>query len=237
MHSSLFFRVCAAAVGAFAFVGHAQPVADSAKLRDRLDSINYLLGRDVGAQFKEFGTKIRISPFTQGMNQAIGGKPSLIDSVAADSLRKEFASQASQHLQKEQAAVAEKNKKAGDTFLFGNKKRQGVKSTKSGLQYMVIKQGKGPKPSATDSVLVRYKGSFIDGAVVDSSTGDQPTGFNLQRILPGLGEGISLMSVGSTYRFFLPAELAYGLPGAPPRVPPNSVLIFDITLVEIAGKK
>jgi FKBP-type peptidyl-prolyl cis-trans isomerase FkpA len=237
MHSPFYFRACAAAVVALAFYGSAQTTADSIKLRDRLDSVNYLLGRDVGAQFKEFGTKIRMPPFTLGMNQAIAGKSSLIDSVAADTLRKEFASQASQHVQKEQQALAEKNKKTNEAFLSGNKKRSGVKSTKSGLQYMVIKQGKGPRPSATDSVLVRYKGSFIDGTVVDSSTGDQPTGFNLQRILPGLAEGISLMNVGSAYRFFLPPELAYGLPGAPPRVPPNSVLIFDITLVEIAGKK
>jgi FKBP-type peptidyl-prolyl cis-trans isomerase len=133
--------------------------------------------------------------------------------------------------------MAEKNQKTGDIFLTGNKKRPGVKSTKTGLQYLVVKQGKGPKPTSTDSVLVRYKGCFIDGTVVDSSNGDQPTGFNLQRILPGLAEGISLMNVGSTFRFFLPAELAYGIPGAPPRVPPNSVLIFDITLVEIVGKK
>jgi FKBP-type peptidyl-prolyl cis-trans isomerase FkpA len=237
MHSSGYFRACAAAVGALAFYGSAQTAADSVKLRDRLDSINYLLGRDVGAQFKEFGTKIRMSPFTLGMNQAIGGKASLIDSVAADTLRKEFASQASQHLQKEQQVLGDKNKKTGEAFLSGNKKRSGVKTTKSGLQYMIIKQGKGPTPSATDSVLVRYKGSFIDGSVVDSSSGDQPTGFSLQRILPGLSEGISLMTTGSTYRFFIPAELAYGLPGAPPRVPPNSVLIFDITLVEIVGKK
>lgn len=215
----------------------AAPTGDSVKLRDRLDSMSYILGRDVGGQLKDFGAKVKMTPFTLGINQAINGKPSLIDSVAAMSIRKNFAAEASEHIQKAQQAMSEKNKKVADSFFTANKKRPGVKTTKSGLHYIVIKKGNGPKPSTTDSVLVYYKGILIDSTVVDSSTADQPAGFNLQRILPGLSEGISLMNVGSTYRFFIPPELGYGEQGAPPKVPPASVLIFDVTLQKIVDKK
>ncbi|NLG19365.1 MAG: FKBP-type peptidyl-prolyl cis-trans isomerase [Fibrobacter sp.] len=207
-----------------------------AELKDKQDSLSYIIGRDVGSQLEDFGTDIRMPAFTAGMNQAMTGAPSVVDSAAADSLRRSFAENVQKKMQQEQAELAEKNKKESDTFLSNNKKQKGVKVTSSGLQYKVIEKGSGPKPTTTDSVKVSYKGMLTDSTVFDSTSSDQAT-LDLQRTIPGIAEGIQLMSEGAMYRFFVPPDLAYGATGAPPVIPPNSVLIFDITLQQILGKE
>ena len=213
----------------------AQASQDTVKLHDRLDSLSYILGRDVGAQLKSFGMSIRMSPFALGADQALRGVGSLIDSQTANSIRQEFAAHAEQHIQQEQQVQAEKNKKLSDAFLAKNKSKPGVKTTKSGLQYKVLENGKGTKPIDGDSVMVLYKAMLMDSTVIDSSTDNQPAVFDSKRIIPGLAEGLKLMNVGSRYRFFVPPELAYGAQGAPPKIPPSAVMIFDVTLVKIAG--
>lgn len=207
------------------------------QFNDRADSLSYIIGRDVGSQLKDFGATVRMPQFTLGVEQAMKGEESPIDSSAADSLRKSFADEVQRKMQQEQEELANKNKKESDTFLSNNKKQKGVQVTKSGLQYKVIQKGSGPKPTATDSVRVIYKGMLIDNTVFDSTTAENPATLDLQRTIPGISEGIQLMSEGATYRFFVPPDLAYGPTGAPPVIPPNSVLIFDITLQEILGKQ
>lgn len=210
---------------------------DTTKFSDYQDSISYILGRDVGSQLKKFDTKIRMNHFIQGMAQALEGTKSAIDSTKADSIRQSFASKVQEKIVKDEQVIAEKNKKASDEFLSQNKKKKGIETTKSGLQYKVVEKGKGPKPSPNDSVLVTYKGMFMDNVVFDSTTGMQPVPLNLQRTIPGLMEGVQLMSEGAKFRFFVPPELGYGPQGAPPVIPPNSMLIFDVTLNKILGKK
>ncbi|MBC3765937.1 FKBP-type peptidyl-prolyl cis-trans isomerase [Neptunicella marina] len=134
--------------------------------------------------------------------------------------------------EKTEAQSAE-NQKAGEAFLAENAKKDGVKVTDSGLQYEVVKQGDGPKPKAEDTVKVHYRGTLIDGTEFDSSySRNQPAVFPLNRVISGWTEGLQLMNVGSTYRFYIPANLAYGSRSTG-KITPNSTLIFDVELLSI----
>jgi FKBP-type peptidyl-prolyl cis-trans isomerase len=124
----------------------------------------------------------------------------------------------------------EQNLKAGESFLAQNKTKEGVATTPSGLQYQVLKEGTGQKPSASDSVTVNYKGSLITGKEFDS--GENIT-FLLKGVIPGWTEGLQLMQEGAKYRFFIPSSLAYGESGAARIIPPNSALIFEVDLVKV----
>lgn len=139
--------------------------------------------------------------------------------------------------EKQQAAVEEKAKAAleeGQKFLAENAKKEGVQVTESGIQYVVLTEGEGEKPAATDTVTVHYKGTFLNGETFDSSVDrGEPAVFPLNRVIPGWTEGVQLMSVGSKYKFTIPSDLAYGPAGNPPRIPGNSVLEFEIELLEI----
>ena len=130
------------------------------------------------------------------------------------------------------------NKTIGREFMEENAKKDSVIQTKSGLQYMVIKEGTGIKPNATDTVTVHYTGKLIDGTVFDSSVNSgEPATFALDQVIPGWTEGLQLMSEGSEYRLFIPSELAYGSKGAGDQILPNSTLIFDVQLIKVTKKK
>lgn len=130
--------------------------------------------------------------------------------------------------------LAEKNLKEGDAFLAQNAAKEGVVTTASGLQYLVLKEAYGPKPAATDRVTVHYRGTLIDGTEFDSSyERGQAATFKLEGVIAGWTEGLQHMSVGSTYRFFIPPTLAYGQRGAGRLIGPNATLIFDVELREI----
>ena len=126
------------------------------------------------------------------------------------------------------------HKETGEQFLADNAKKEGVQTTASGLQYMVLEQGTGAKPKATDRVTVHYKGTFIDGKTFDSSYDrNEPAEFALNGVIKGWTEGVQLMPVGSKYRFFLPYQLGYGERGAGGAIPPYSALIFEVELLGI----
>lgn len=201
------------------------------------DSLSYIIGRDVGTQLKELETDVQISPFSKGVEQALKGIPSLIDSTKADSIRRQFSAEVQEKLTKKQEQLAKENLQKSEAFLATNRKKPKVQTTPSGLQYSIISKGKGDKPGPTDSVKVSYKGMLIDSTVFDSTISSNPISLDLQRVIPGLSEGIQLMNVGSSYRFFIPPDLAYGPAGAPPAIPPNAALIFNITLQDIIGKE
>ena len=129
------------------------------------------------------------------------------------------------------------NKTLGREFMEQNAKNDSVIQTTSGLQYMVLKEGNGAKPSAEDTVTVHYTGKLLDGTVFDSSVGGEPASFPLDKVIPGWTEGLQLMSEGSKYMLFIPSELAYGSKGAGDKILPNSTLIFDVELIKIAKKK
>jgi len=129
---------------------------------------------------------------------------------------------------------AEKNQKEGAAFLAANAKKAGVKSTPSGLQYLVIKEGAGKKPTAADAVTVHYRGTLINGSEFDSSyKRNQPATFPLNQVIKGWTEGVQLMKEGGKYRFFIPSELAYGSRGAGGLIGPNATLIFEVELISV----
>ena len=133
--------------------------------------------------------------------------------------------------------ASQANQKAGEAFLAANKSKEGVVTTASGLQYKVLTQGTGPKPSATDTVVCNYRGTLLDGKVFDSSYDrGQPATFPLNQVIKGWTEGVALMPVGSKYEFYIPAALAYGARGAGADIGPNSTRIFDVELISIQGK-
>lgn len=169
----------------------------------------------------------------QGFLAGVDGK-SAIEQEEMETLLKAYGQTMQLKQQEKLDAEAQKNLDEGLAFLAENLKKEGVQVTESGLQYVVNVEGEGAKPVATDTVKVHYKGTFIDGTVFDSSIErGEPTVFPLNRVISGWTEGVQLMSVGAKYKFTIPSELAYGANGNPPRMPGNTVLEFEIELLEI----
>jgi len=189
------------------------------------DSLSYAIGMDVGKSLKEI--TVDLSAFIQGVQDVVQGKPTLLTFAEADTVRKNSFLRIN-------AQQGEKAKKAGEDFLEKNKANKGVVVTPSGLQYTVVRQGAGPKPKASDRVVVNYKGTLIDGTEFDNSyTRGEPLTIGVGNVIPGWSEALQLMSKGSFLKLFIPAGLAYGERRAGAKIPPNSTLLFDVELLEI----
>lgn len=196
-------------------------------------SYGYLMGRGNTETLKD----IDIPSFIQGIQEATQGKKaSLTDeqmAIVLSQYKKNLEAKQMVAFQKE----AEMNTKAGESFLAENAKKNGVITTKSGLQYQILKEGTGKKPNATAKVKVNYEGRLLDGTVFDSSIArNHPAEFELNQVIEGWTEGLQLMQEGGKTRFFIPAKLAYGEVGAADAIGPNSTLIFDIELIQILSK-
>ncbi len=203
-----------------------------------LDRISYALGLSMGNNFRASGIKeINIQDFADGVAAVFYGSA---PKMSYDEAKKEiqaFFEKMQKEQEAEAARMAEVNKKAGEEFLAENGKRVDVLTTPSGLQYEVITQGEGPKPTATDKVEVHYTGKLIDGTVFDSSVDRGiPATFGVTQVIPGWVEALQLMNEGSKWRLFIPSNLAYGPQGAPGAIPPNATLIFDVELLKVNPK-
>jgi FKBP-type peptidyl-prolyl cis-trans isomerase FklB len=175
--------------------------------------------------------------FSRGMKDALsGGKLLLTDDemkVALTKLQTDLRAKQEQAMQK----AGEINKKAGDDFLAQNKTKEGVVALPDGLQYKILKEGTGPKPAATDSVVCNYRGTLLDGTEFDSSyKRGQPATFPVSGVIKGWTEAVQLMPVGSKWQLFVPADLAYGNRGAGQDIGPNATLIFEVELLSIQNK-
>ena len=196
------------------------------------EKISYVAGQDIGKSLKSRGTDIDLDIVIEGIQDSFTEKESLITPEDAIQVKKEYAKMIREEHEKKNKETAEKNKIEGDAFLAENKKKEGVKTTESGLQYEVITAGEGSKPKATDQVSVHYVGTLIDGTEFDSShKRGQPATFFLNRVVKGWTEGLQLMPVGSKYRFYIPSELGYGERGAGPKIGPNATLTFEVELL------
>ncbi|MHB8446382.1 MAG: FKBP-type peptidyl-prolyl cis-trans isomerase [Rudaea sp.] len=194
---------------------------------------SYMVGMDVGRGLSSIKDDIDIKVVIQALEATLKGEKTTLTDAEALSVRGDFMEKLRGEQMAKMKVEAEKNQKEGDAFLAKNKTKKGVKVTASGLQYEVIKQGSGPKPVKTDSVTVNYVGTKIDGTEFDSSIKrGQPAKFPLANVIPGWTEGLQLMPVGSEYKFFIPAKLAYGEHG-PPQIGPDATLVFDVTLISI----
>lgn len=193
-----------------------------------MDKVSYALGLSIGNNFQNSGIKdLQVEDFIKGLTDVMEEKqPAITYDEAKEVINEYFIK-----LQKEKMEI---NKKAGEEFLHINKGRVGVVELPSGLQYQVLKQGNGAKPSATDKVKCHYHGTLINGTVFDSSVQrGQPAVFGVNQVIPGWVEALQLMPVGSKWRLFIPSNLAYGEHGAGEMIEPNSTLIFDVELLDI----
>lgn len=192
-----------------------------------MDKVSYALGIGIGRQLAQMGvTDINTDDFGQAIKDAISGRLQLNEQEAQMIVQDFF-----QRKSEEQA----KNAKAeGENFLAENGKKEGVVVLPSGLQYQVLREGNGNKPSATDQVECHYEGTLINGQVFDSSyKRGQTATFGLNQVIKGWTEGLQLMQEGAKYRFFIPYHLAYGAQGAGQNIPPYATLIFDVELVKV----
>lgn len=239
------YIVIAAAMVVMAGCSAGTQQAKDKKAELSLDSesakFSYVIGLDVGKYLKTIGSKLDLAAFDAAVTSVIRGeKPMLSSKEIAAAKQAVLKMQQGKMLAKQKELLAKqtkaglKNKAEGEKFLAENAKKEGVKTTASGLQYQVIKSGDGAKPKATDKVKVNYEGQLIDGTVFDSSyKRGKPVTFPLNQVIKGWTEGLQLMPVGSKYRFFLPSELAYGSNAPGNKIGPNSALIFDVELLSI----
>lgn len=191
--------------------------------------VSYGVARNMGAQLARQGLEIDLSAFVIGLQDGLGNLP---PRVSEEALRAAFET-AQERMEAVAAEQASKQAGAGKAFLMKNKERDGVVTTKSGLQYEVLTAGSGAKPNRDQTVEVHYHGTLIDGTVFDSSVQRGETvSFPVTGVIAGWVEALQLMQVGAKWRLFIPANLAYGDRGQGP-IPPGSVLVFDVELVSI----
>lgn len=207
---------------------------EKSALKDPKDKVSYSIGLDIGSTLKKQNIDVNADTLIQGLKDALtGAKPQLTEEQM-----KETMTAFSQELrQKQQAATQEasqKNATEGEKFLAENKKKPGVKTTASGLQYKVLKEGSGPSPKESDTVVTNYRGTLINGTEFDSSyKRNEPVTFPVNGVIKGWTEALQLMKKGSKYQLFVPAELAYGPRGAGQDIGPNETLIFEVELVDV----
>lgn len=199
------------------------------------DQVGYLVGADVGRSLAPIKDELDVAVLVQGVRSVLEDRKPLLEQAEADALRTAFSQRVQDKLQAQAAALAQKNAAEGAAFLAKNKAVKGVYVTPSGLQYMVLRQGNGPRPARSDRVRVNYHGTLLDGSVFDSSyERGQPAEFALDQVIPGWTEGVSLMPVGGKYRFWIPASLAYGAQGTPGGpIGPEATLVFDVELMAV----
>jgi peptidylprolyl isomerase/FKBP-type peptidyl-prolyl cis-trans isomerase FklB len=198
------------------------------------DKVSYSIGLDLGKYLTNMKGKIDYEILKQGLDDGFDGAEPKLGEEEMAAAQEEFAAVIKAEQQAALVEMMEKNSAAGQAFLEQNAQKEGVTVTDSGLQLEVIEQGDGNKPQATDTVKVDYVGTLIDGTEFDSSIKrGEPVSFPVDQVIPGWTEALQLMEVGSKYRVAIPANLAYGEAGAPPVIEPNSVLVFEISLLGI----
>ncbi|MDA8434114.1 MAG: FKBP-type peptidyl-prolyl cis-trans isomerase [Nitrospiraceae bacterium] len=210
---------------------------EQSPLKDKKDKLSYSIGLDVGNALKRQGVDVNMDVMMRGVKDAVsGGKKLLTDEEVRDTMT-EFSKELAAKKAEETKKIGEENKKAGETFLAENTKKEGVKTLPNGLQYKIITEGKGESPKASDTVTVNYKGTFIDGKEFDSSyKRGKPATFAVKGVIPGWTEALQMMKVGSKWELFIPPALAYGERGAGGVIGPEQTLIFEVELLSIKEK-
>ena len=214
------------------------PVPVDSKIPDAKERISYAVGVMIASDMKRNLERghydVNIESVAKAFVEAATGKPTLLTDAESKSIVQAYSTELRQKAEEQRKIEGEKNKKAGDDFMAANKAKEGVVALPSGLQYKVIKQGAGPKPVATDTVVTHYKGTLIDGTEFDSSYGrGEPSSFAANRVIKGWTEALQLMPVGSKWQLVIPPDLAYGPSGQSQKIGPNATLIFEIELLSI----
>jgi len=197
------------------------------------EKVSYSLGMNIGKNMKMQGIEVDQEYLVKGMRDALSNAKAAMSEKDMETAMKAFQ----QEMQTKQIYADDKNKKDGEAFLAANKKKDGVITLASGLQYKVIKMGTGPKPTSLQIVTCNYRGTFVDGKEFDSSMRyGRPAEFPVNGVIKGWTEALQLMPVGSKWELYIPSDLAYGEKGSQPTIRPNSTLIFEIELLSISNK-
>jgi len=211
----------------------AKPASAGLPLRTQKEKDSYALGMSIGSGLRRQGVGTAVDPaiVARGLRDSMSGAKT---QLTEDEMRSALQ-QLRTAVESAQAAPA---RKEGETFLASNKSKEGVKTLPDGLQYKVLTEGSGPKPTASDNVTVNYRGSLINGKEFDSSyKRGQPASFSVGGVIRGWTEALQLMPVGSKWQLFIPTDLAYGNNPPTPEIPPGSTLIFEVELISIGDKK
>jgi FKBP-type peptidyl-prolyl cis-trans isomerase FklB len=215
-----------------ASIGLAQ---DKPQLKDQKDKASYSIGYDIGDSFKKQKIELNLDGLISGLKDALAGKDAALPKEEREKVLQAFQKEMMEKQMTASKEAASKNAAEGAKFLEENKKKEGVKTTASGLQYKVIKEGSGPSPKETDTVVTNYRGTLIDGTEFDSSyKRNEPATFQVNRVIKGWIEALQLMKPGAKYQLFIPAALAYGERGAGQTIGPNATLLFEVELLSIA---
>jgi FKBP-type peptidyl-prolyl cis-trans isomerase FklB len=200
------------------------------QLKDQKDKASYSIGLNVGFTLKRQNLDLNADAFMAGFKDSMSGRKPLLTEQEVKDTMMAFEKE----MQDKQEAAGKKSAGDGEKFLVENKTKDGVKTTASGLQYKVIKEGTGAQPKANDTVSVNYRGTLIDGTEFDSSyKRGQPATFPVSGVIKGWTEALQLMKAGSKYQLYIPAGLAYGERGAGRDIAPNSTLIFEVELLDV----
>ena len=199
---------------------------------------SYSIGVDFINRMQAQNAEINVDAFIRGLNDATAGNETALTQAEMTQAIKDFQQHVTNIRQAKQKELAAQNIEAGKAFLAANASKEGVITTKSGLQYKVLKEGKGDSPKPEDTVVTNYEGQLIDGQVFDSSyKRNQPATFPVKGVIKGWTEALQLMQVGAKWQLFVPADMAYGASQRGQFIKPNSTLIFDIELLEIKPAK
>jgi FKBP-type peptidyl-prolyl cis-trans isomerase len=220
----------------------AKPAAAAAPaLTTRKQKFSYALGMNIGsglgANLKKQSVEVDPALVSQGLKDALAGTKTRLTEDEAKAVLTEMQNEVKKEQQEKAAQLGAANKKEGEEFLAGNKGKEGVVTLPSGLQYKILTEGKGPKPTAADTVVCNYKGTLINGTEFDSSyKRGQPATFGVGQVIKGWTEALQLMPVGSKWQLFIPSNLAYGERGAGADIGPDATLIFEVELLSIQPK-
>jgi FKBP-type peptidyl-prolyl cis-trans isomerase FklB len=232
----MIFRLIAAAL--FVLMAGSAGAQDVPALKDQKEKISYIIGMDIGTNFKRQSIDIDPDILGRGIKDGLSGAKPLLPEQEAKEVLAAFEKAMRAKQEESRKAIGEKNKKEGEVFLAENKAKEGVKTAPSGLQYKVIKPGTGKKPQATDTVTVHYRGTLADGTEFDSSyRRGKPATFPVSGVIPGWTEALQLMEEGAKWQVVIPSKLAYGEQGSGQAIGPNATLIFEVELISIQEKK
>jgi FKBP-type peptidyl-prolyl cis-trans isomerase FklB len=207
-------------------------------LKTEKDKTSYAIGMNIGKSMNKNSMDVDPAIVARGIKDALAGGKTLLTDDEAKAVMTTFQTEMRKKVEDKMQETAATNKKAGDAFLAANKGKEGVVTLSSGLQYKIITEGSGPKPTAQDTVECNYKGTLLDGTEFDSTAkhGGKPATFPVGGVIKGWTEALQLMPVGSKWQLFIPGDLAYGQRGAGGVIGPNATLIFEVELISIQAK-
>ncbi|MEJ2680494.1 MAG: FKBP-type peptidyl-prolyl cis-trans isomerase [Gammaproteobacteria bacterium] len=223
------------AAAVFSFNGYA---AEAPTLNTDLEKASYAIGLKYGESMKRDLSELDVNLIIRGLSDGFNAKKPLLTEVETAQALTAFQQKKRAEMEKERAETADANRTKGEAFLAENAQKVGVEVTDSGLQYKILKAGKGDSPGPNDTVTVHYEGTLVDGTVFDSSRQrGQPIQFSVNGVIPGWTEALQLMKPGAHWQLFIPSNLAYGEKGASSVIGPNETLIFDVELIKIAQQE